>query len=103
MGKIIEFRRREEKENEPEGVRLYFQCFKALSKSEQYQVEEMVKNAIYKGMLQKLTDEQILEIYGYTAAKYKNEYERAITEFNKKLRELLEKHGNEVVGYAKSN
>ena len=67
MGKIIEFRRREEKENEPEGVRLYFQCFKALSKSEQYQVEEMVKNAIYKGMLQKLTDEQTLEIYGYTA------------------------------------
>lgn len=54
-------------------------------------------------MLQKLTDEQTLEIYGYTAAKYKNEYERAITEFNKKLRELLEKHGNEVVGYAKSN
>lgn len=43
MGKIIEFRRREEKENEPEGVRLYFQCFKALSKSEQYQVEEIDK------------------------------------------------------------
>ena len=102
MGKVVKFRRREEK-NVPEGVRLYFQCFKTLSNSEQYQAEEMIKDAIYKSMLQKLTDEQILEIYGYTAAKYKNEYERAITEFNKKLRELLEKHGNEVVGYAKSN
>ena len=48
MGKIIEFRRREEKENESEGVRLYFQCFKALSKSEQCQVEEtaQVKAAV---------------------------------------------------------
>jgi hypothetical protein len=47
-------------------------------------------------MLQKLTDEQILEIYGYAAKKYKNEHERVVTELNKKLRALMEKHGNGV-------
>lgn len=56
----------------------------------------MIKDAIYKSMLQKLTDEQILEIYGYAAKKYKNEHERVVTELNKKLRALMEKHGNGV-------
>lgn len=102
MGKVVKFRRREEK-NVPEGVRLYFQCFKTLSNSEQYQAEEMIKDAIYKSMLQKLTDEQILEMYGYAAQKYKNEHEREVTEFNKKLRTLLEKHGNGVLKNATSN
>lgn len=102
MGKIVEFRRREE-ENTTEGVSLYFQCFKALSKSEQYQAEEMIKSEIFKGILKKLTDEQILEVYGYAAIKYKREHERAIKEFNKKLRATLEKHGNEVLKNAINN
>lgn len=102
MGKVVKFRRREEK-NAPEGVRLYFQRFKTLSNSEQYQAEEMIKDAIYKSMLQKLTDEQILEMYGYAAKKYKNEHEREVTEFNKKLRTLMEKYGNEVLKNATGN
>lgn len=103
MGKIVEFKRRTKEVHTTEGVQLYFKCFKMLSKSEQYQVEEKIKNAVYKGILQKLTDEQVLEMYGYAAKKYENEHEREITEFNKKLRELLEKHGNEVLKNAVSN
>lgn len=92
MGKIIEFNRN--KENEPEGVRLYFQCFKTLSKSEQRKAEDIIKDTLFKGIMKKLTNEQILEIYGYAANKLKQDTE--ITKFNEKMRTLLEKYEYEV-------
>lgn len=92
MGKIIEFNRR--KDNETEGVRLYFQCFKTLSKSEQRKAEDMIKDTLFKGVMKKLTNEQILEIYGYAANKLKQD--REIAKFNEKMRTLLEKYEYEV-------
>lgn len=97
MGKVIEFRRNKEMKNESEGVRLYYQCFKSQSVSEQDEIIQEIKTALYCGMLEKLTNTQILELHGYAARK------RAITEFNKKIEELLEKHGNEVLKNAISN
>ena len=111
MGKIIEFPIKSimpDYMTKTEGIKLYYRYYKTTSAKEQEWTLQMIglnlANSITNTKyLKTAAPQEMLELIAYAAAKRQLKTDKANSQYYRKLSELLEKYGEELMGFAKEN
>lgn len=109
MGKIIEFTPKmpEHIEN-TEGIRLYYKYYKTANEVKKNWITQTISmhlcNSIDdRSFIRKMEPQDVLELYGYAAARMITEKTQAVSAYYKKLGKVIEKYGIEVFANVGSN
>lgn len=105
MGKIIEFKPRVlNNVQNTDGVNLYYKYYKTASELEKTWIEQLIRMEFHgNSFIKRISPQDVLELYGYTAAKRHIKQTWATVAYYKKIAEIIEKYGIEVLENVKTN
>lgn len=109
MGKIIMFRAKQQKHtSNTKGVKLYYDYFKTASEVERNWTIQMISVELHKSTTDRsftkiMSQQDVMELYGYAAAKRQTKQTWAISAYHKKLAEVISKYGIEVLANVRTN